>query len=141
MAEWERSPPRIYNVVTGFFPETSPKETWATDPRPLLICGTGQNPDTGMYLCRVAYGTSVKLDRSHSNDLVVSNLSLLNLLCLKKPTRFVISSGKHMVILPWTEEYFRPWTGNRSPVLSRLPDDMQHYVGYILGKLTNLPQF
>ena len=141
MADWERIPPRTYNVVTGFFPETSPKESWETDPRPLLVCGTGQDPVTGMYLCRIAYGTSQHLENSHPNDLVVGNLSMLNLLCLKKPTRFVIFSGQQMVILPWTEEFFRPWTGNRSPVLSRLPKEMQHHVGFVLSALRNLPQF
>ena len=141
MAEWERVPPRVYSVVTGFFPETSPKESWETDPRPLLVCGTAQDPDTNQYFCRVAYGTSKHLDRSHTDDLVVGNLSMLNLLCLKKPTRFVIYSGLQMVIMPWTERFFRPWTGNTSPVLSRLPEDMQRHVGYVLGSLDNLPRF
>lgn len=141
MAEWERNPPRTYNIVTGFFPEVSPKESWATNPRPLLVCGTAQNPDTGMFLCRIAYGTSQQHDEAHQNDLVVANLSMLNLLSLKTPTRFVIHSGKQMVILPWTERFFRPWTGKESPVLSRLPEDMQRHVGFVLGSQDNLPQF
>ena len=46
MALWERTAPRSFSVVTGFFPETSPKATWATNPRPLLVCGTATDPET-----------------------------------------------------------------------------------------------
>ena len=140
MTEWERVPPRIYNIVTGFFLEASPKDSWATNPRPLLVCGTGRNPETGMYLCRIAYGTS-NLSRQHPDDLVVGNLSMLNALCLKKPTRFVINSGSEMNIMPWEPRFFRPWSNYSSPVLSRLPDDMQQHVGFVLGNLSDLPQF
>lgn len=141
MADWEKTQPRLYSVVTGFFPETSPKERWAIDPRPLLVCGTAKDPDTETYFCRVAYGTSQHLDRKRPNDLVVGNMSLLDQLGLKRPTRFVINSGAEMVILPWTEEFFRPWSGYRTPVLSTLPEDMQKHVGYVLSELPDLPQF
>lgn len=138
---WEGTRPRLYSVVTGFFPETSPKDTWATNPRPLLVCGTAEDPETRTYFCRVAYGTSAHLDKGHPNDLVVGNLSMLNGLNLKKPTRFVTHSGRHMVIMPWTYEFFRPWNGLTSPVLSYLPDEMQRFVGHVLAELNDLPQF
>ena len=131
----------MYDVVTGFFPETTPKGTWATDPRPLLVCGRAIDDDTGMIFCRIAYGTSQKLEKAHSNDLVVANVSFLNQLGLKKPTRFVIHTGHQMVILPWIEEFFRPWTGYTSPVLSSLPEEMQRHVGAVLSQLDNLPEF
>lgn len=131
----------MYDIVTGFFPETSPKETWETNPRPLLVCGRAIDDDTGMIFCRIAYGTSQKLDKAHDDDLVIANLSFLNQLGLKTPTRFVIHTGKQMVILPWIEEFFRPWTGYTSPVLSSLPEEMQRHVGAVLGQLDNLPEF
>jgi hypothetical protein len=131
----------MYSVVTGFFPETSPKETWASDPRPLLICGTAKNPETGVFLCRTIYGTSQHLELAKPDDLVVGNLSLLNDLCLKKPTRFVLHSGKQMAIIPWTNEFFRPWSDRRTPVRSILPQDMQRHVAFVLSKLKDLPQF
>lgn len=46
-----------------------------------------------------------------------------------------------MVIMPWTEEFFRPWTGYRSPFLCVLPDEMQKYLGYLFSEMENLPQF
>ena len=46
-----------------------------------------------------------------------------------------------MVILPWIEEFFRPWTGYTSPVLSSLPEEMQRHVGAVLSQLDNLPEF
>jgi len=94
-----------------------------------------------MIFCRIAYGTSQKLEKAHSNDLVVANVSFLNQLGLKKPTRFVIHTGHQMVILPWIEEFFRPWTGYTSPVLSSLPEEMQRHVGAVLSQLDNLPEF
>lgn len=141
MAEWVKRPPYIYDVVTGFSPETAPKGTWATNPRPLLVCGRAVNDETGMVICRIAYGTSQLGRNVHENDLIVGNLSMLNQLNLKNPTRFVIHSGKQMVNVPWTEEFFRPWSGKSSPVLSTLPEEMQRYVGYVLGQLDDLPDY
>lgn len=139
--DWERHRPRLYSVVTGFFPETSPKETWATDPRPLLVCGVAQDNDSGVFFCRVAYGTTQQIDKAHDSDLVVGNMSMLNQLGLKRTTRFVLHSGRQMAILPWTSEFFRPWTGYKSPFLSCLPSDMQRVVGYDLSQLSDLPKF
>lgn len=140
MPSWEATPPSIYCIVTGFFPEASPKDTWATNPRPLLVCGTAIDKDTGMYFCRVAYGTS-RVSRARKDDIIVGNMSALNALGLKTPTRFVISSGAQMAILPWTAEFFHPWTSKSSPILSKLPEDMQRYVGFVLSSLSDLPKF
>ena len=141
MAIWEKTPPRLYNILTGFFPETSPKETWATNPRPLLCCGVAQDMSDGTYAVRVAYGTTQNLGRAHANDLVIGNLGILNQLGLKHPTRFVINSGLEMVCMPWTEEFFQPWSDSSTPIRGRLPEDMQRYVGGILARLPDLPQF
>lgn len=140
MATWQDHAPRIYSVVTGFFPETLPRDTWATNPRPLLVCGTARDPESGMVFCRIAYGTS-KINKGHPDDLVVGNLSILNSLGLKMPTRFVIHSGAQMVIMPWTDEFFRPWSGCRTPVLSVLPEDMQKVVAHVLVRLPDLPAY
>lgn len=141
MAIWETSPPQIYDIVTGFFPETSPKETWATNPRPLLVCGVAQDPKSMMYFCRIAYGTSRNVNEVGNGDLVVGNLSLLNQLNLKRPTKFVLHSGLQMVILPWIPEFFQPWTSYSTPIISRLPQEMQKHVGFELSALGDLPQF
>lgn len=139
--KWEYNHPCMYSVVTGFFPEASPKETWATDPRPLLVCGVAQDPQSKTYFCRVAYGTTKQIDKAKGADLVIGNISLMNQLGLKKCTRFVMHSGKQMAILPWTEEFFRPWTTYKTPVLSVLPKDIQRIVGYDLSLLEDLPKF
>jgi hypothetical protein len=141
MASWEKFPPPLYSIVTGFFPEVSPKQSWATDPRPLLVCGTARDDETGIYFCRIAYGTSSRHDRAHADDLYIANMSLLNQLNLKRPTRFVISVGAQMAILPWTREFFQPWTSYPTPILSHIPEDMEKYVGYTLTELSDLPQF
>lgn len=141
MAEWEKARPRIYNVVTGFFPESSPRATWETNPRPLLVCGVATHEETGRHFCRIAYGTTQHLELAKPTDLVIGNLSELDALGLKYTTRFVTNSGKQMVILPWDEEHFRPWSGKRSPVLGLLPEDMQHFLGRVLTSQLDLPQF
>ena len=140
MPNWERTAPAIYSIVTGFFPEAQPKDTWATNPRPLLVCGTAKDPANGTIFCRVAYCTT-NLDRAHPDDLIIGNLAILDQLNLKYPTRFVIYSGRQMVIMPWTDEFFRPWKNQRTPVLSRLPEDMQRYIGAGLAALPDLPSF
>jgi len=94
-----------------------------------------------MFFCRVAYGTTKQIEKAHEDDLVIGNMSMLDQLGLKRTTRFVIHSGRQMVILPWIAEFFRPWSGYSSPVLSSLPEEMQHYVGGVLGSLDDLPQF
>lgn len=141
MPDWEQVAPSIYSIVTGFFPETSPKEAWATNPRPLLVCGTAKDPANGIVFCRIAYGTTKTLDKADPDDLVIGNLDILNQLNLKHPTRFVISSGRQMVILPWTSEFFRRWSNRRTPILARLPEDMQRHVGAVLAALPDLPSF
>jgi hypothetical protein len=138
---WDANPPQLYDIITGFFPEANPKQTWADNPRPLLCCGVARDPETRVWFVRVAFGTTQNLSKAHPSDLVIGNLTMLNGLCLVKPTRFVINSGDRMVILPWTEEFFRPWAARRTPILSKLPLDMQRYVGNTLARLENLPPF
>lgn len=139
--DWASVPPLNYSIATGFFPEAQPKRTWETNPRPLLICGRAKDAESGMIFCRVAYGTTQKLNRSHDDDLIIANLSMLDQLGLKHPTRFVTHSGRQMAILPWTPEFFSPWSGKNSPVLSVLDEDMQRFVGWVLSGLDDLPQF
>jgi hypothetical protein len=141
MPGWERTTPAIYSIVTGFFPEASPKDTWATNPRPLLVCGTAKDSASGTIFCRIAYGTTKNLDKAHRDDLVIGNLAVLDKLNLKHPTRFVIFSGRQMVIMPWTSEFFRPWSNQKTPILARLPEDIQRYVGAFLAALPDLPSF
>lgn len=140
MPGWEESAPAVYSVVTGFFPEASPKKTWATNPRPLLVCGTAQDPDSKVYFCRIAYG-STQVHKARVDDLLIGNLSILDQLCLKKPTFFRLAPGSEMVILPWTAEFFRPWSNRKTPVLSRLPEDMQNHVTSVIKWLPDLPAF
>lgn len=141
MPSWARTAPSMYSIVTGFFPETSPKGTWETNPRPLLVCGRANNPETGEIFCRVAYGTTKQIEKAHENDLVIGNISLLNQLKLKHTTRFVIHSGRHLAIMPWTDEFFRPWSDVKTPVRSVLPEVMQRFVGTVLAELPDLPAY
>lgn len=46
-----------------------------------------------------------------------------------------------MVIMPWIEGYFQPWSGKPSPVLAPLPEVMQRHVGAVLSQLNDLPEF
>ncbi len=86
-----------------------------------------------MHFCRIAYGTSQAVKPWLEPTLAIGNFSMLNALHLKTPTTFVLK-GSNMIILPWTQEFFRPWRGQKSPYLSILPADMQRYVGAILAE-------
>lgn len=138
MPDWTSAPPRIYSIVTGFFPEAQPKPNWADNPRPLLVTGVFRNKVSGELWVRTAYGTG-EVSKAKGHCLYIGNLSHLNSLNLAKPTAFVLTPGGQHAILPWSEEHFAPWRQFATPVISRLPEEMQEYVATVLARTSNLP--
>lgn len=139
MVDWSQTPPALFSVVTGFFPETRPKHDWATNPRPLLVTGVFRKRNTSEIFVRVAYGTSRTRRIPAPPNLCIANMSCLDALNLARPTTFVISPGSQMVILPWSPEHFRPWRGFAAPVIGVLPNDMVAYVRDVIRHLQDLP--
>lgn len=137
-ADWVAVPPRLYDVVTGFFPEAKPKHNWSENPRPMLVVGVFRGKNSRRILVRVAYGTS-QVGKAQAYDLSIHNLSSLDALNLACPTAFVLTPGSNMAILEWSEVHFSPWQGFSSPIISRLPADMQEYVKEVVSRQPDLP--
>lgn len=138
MPDWIAAHPHSFDIVTGFFPETRPKPTWADNPRPMLVVGVFRSKSSGRVWVRVAYGTS-QVEKVRPPNLIIGNMSHLDALNLPKPTAFVIHPGNQWAIIPWSEEHFAPWSSFATPIISRLPKEMQEYVERTMQGLTGLP--
>lgn len=112
--DWLARPPRAYDIVTGYFPETRSKGG-SPDCRPLLVTQLLQSKATGAVSARVAYGTTkTRFPQLADADLIVQNSSDLDACGLLRPTRFVLDPAQQL-ILPWSTENSEPWTGCRHP--------------------------
>lgn len=121
---WLSSPPSAFDVVTGYFPETKPKEG-GPKLRPLLVTKVLRNRHTGHFACEVAYGTSnLKVGQKLLDDIIIQNIGDLDAIGLLQATRFVLSP-KQRIILPWSTEHFCCWTGYRTPRLGSLTTEYQ----------------
>lgn len=139
MTGWAARPPRVFDVVTGFFPEEKPKINWSTDPRPMLVTGVFQRDD-GLFSIRAAYGsTEVAKVRRRGQVLEIGNASILSSIGLKRPTSFLLSPGSQHMILAWTAARFKPWCGRATPVLGHILPQMEDYVRDIVSHLPDLP--
>ena len=121
---WLSSPPSAFDVVTGYFPETKPKEG-GPKLRPLLVTKVLRNKRSGEFACEVGYGTSnLKVGQRFLDDIIIQNMGDLNTIGLLQATRFVLDP-KQRVILPWSASHFGCWTGYASPRLGTLTTDYQ----------------
>lgn len=133
MPEWVKVPPQAYSIVTGFYPETKPKDG-SPDCRPLLVTQVLQSKQTGKIALRVCYGTTqLKFPQRASIDLIVQNSSDLDACGLLRPTRFVIDPSQQ-VILRWDEVQFKPWSGYTHPRRGMLPLDLQKEYAWLMSQ-------
>ena len=95
--DWVKVPPQAYSVVTGFFPETNPKDG-SPDCRPLLVTQVLQS-QTGATAVRVCYGTTkLRFPQKANVDLIVQNSSDLDECGLLRPTRFVLDPEQQVIL-------------------------------------------
>jgi hypothetical protein len=131
--DWLRRWPEAFAIVTGFFPETKPREGGAMC-RPLLVTQVKRRKSDGSIFLRIAYGTSqVRFPEKANTDLIVQNVSDLDECGLMTPTRFVIEPAQQ-VIRSWDEEHFKPWGGSSTPRRGRLPDHLQHEYAFLMAQ-------
>jgi hypothetical protein len=120
MFHWTLIPPKPLYIVTGYYPEANPKEE--TPPcRPLLVLAVQENTGSGAkFVCTITYGTkNIRTQYATPNDVIIQNVSEMNKLGLKTPTRFIISD-EFIVEMEWREPFFEPWSGKSTPILSDL---------------------
>lgn len=131
--EWVKRRPEAFSIVTGFFPETKPKDGKASC-RPLLITQVLRHKETGQIAMRVAYGTSkIRFPEAANRDLIVQNISDLDACGLMTPTRFVVNP-KNQIVRPWTQDFFRPWGAALSPRRGKLTQDLQHEYAWLMAQ-------
>lgn len=132
---WVHRPPQAYDIVTGFFPETSP-EGGTPKCRPLLVTQTYRvKGGSNRIVLRVAYGTSLKKapHEYDDRDLVIYNSSELNQCGLLTPTRFVCDPSQQ-TLLEWNQENFCTWSGETHPRRGALSNDMQREYAWVMTK-------
>lgn len=114
---WSLIPPKELYIVTGFYPEKNPKEGGPAH-RPLLVLDTHLNIGSGAkFVCLVTYGTkNINSSYGGRNDIIINNLSYMNKIGLKYPTRFMMSEVFH-TYMPWISPYFEPWINYETPML------------------------
>jgi hypothetical protein len=129
--EWVGRWPEAFSIVTGFFPETRPKDG-KLKCRPLLVTQVLRRKSDNQIHLRVAYGTSkLRFPDRAGRDLIVQNISDMNECGLMTPTRFVVAPNDQ-IIRPWTAEHFQPWGASGTPRRGRLPDSLIHEYAWLM---------
>lgn len=91
-----------------------------------------QGKKTGMYACRVAYGTkTLKIVARQHLDLIIQNAVDMAEIGLPCATRFDLDT---LLTLPWTREFFGCWKGYRTPVIGALTDTYIRNYAYFMMK-------
>lgn len=130
---WTLSPPNLFDIVTGFYPESKPV---AGTPalRPCLVTHVYQDTQTGKYACEIVYGTkNLKLLTRKDKDLIVQNFTDMQEVGLPVATRFALDGNKR-VVLEWCELNFKPWSQYRTPKIGRLTDHYQRDYAWLMMK-------
>lgn len=129
--KWVFSPPSLFDIVTGFYPETKP-EPGGPKLRPCLVLQVKQNSNTGQYACKIAYGTkNLKTWLRRDLDVIIQNTSDLDEMGLPMATRFVLDEGA-LITLPWSPERFSCWSGYSSPRIGALSVEYQKEFAFIM---------
>lgn len=122
--EWLLNPPSMFDIVTGYFPETKPKGG-VIKLRPMLVTRVLRHRSTGDWACEVAYGTSVlKTWLRMNDDIIIQNSSDLDSMGLAQATRFVLDPAMRAT-LPWSEAHFGCWSNHKCPKLGTLTVEYQ----------------
>jgi len=120
------------DIVSAYFPETKPKG--ALRLRPCLVIRVYHNPEDGLFMCELAFGTkNLKTWSRIGQDVIIQNNNDLNECGLAVATRFDMDPANR-VPLPWNNLFFGCWTGNATPRIGSLPTDYQKDVAFILMK-------
>ena len=117
--DWTLSPPNLFDIVTGFYPETKPTAGTPAH-RPCLVTHVYQDQELGGFACEIAYGTkNLKTVARRDKDIIIQNSSHLDEIGLPMATRFQLDLDCR-VVLEWSLANFKPWPGYRTPRIGQL---------------------
>lgn len=127
---WVGNPPARFDIVTTYFPERTSPEKPGLKLRPGLVVSVLKGKQTGRFACRIAFGTkNLKIiDRSHL-DVIVQKAEHLPILGLHRATRFDLD---HIVMLPWSREFFGCWSGNPTPRIGAFTESYIKEFAYLM---------
>jgi hypothetical protein len=130
--EWVGGPPNLFDIVTGYYPESKPKAGTPAH-RPCLITAVYRNEETGQHACEIAYGTkSLKQHNRQGLDVIVVNSADLDAMGLPMATRFNLDADKRVTLL-WASENFQPWTGYSTPKIGALLLEYQKEYAWLMA--------
>lgn len=131
--EWTKSPPNLFDIVAGFYPESMPSAVTPAH-RPCLVTAVYVNEETGGFACEIAYGTKrLRLMQRQDKDLIIQNSSDLDEIGLPMATRFDLDR-KNRVVLEWNPENFKPWSGYKTPRIGALTLPYQKDYAWLMLK-------
>lgn len=130
---WARSAPSIFDIVTGYYPESKPKAGTPAH-RPCLITKVFQDEETGLYAVEIIYGTkNLKSLTRRDKDIIIQNCADLDEMGLPVATRFMMDPDCR-VVLEWLPPNFEPWSGYKSPKLGHLLLDYEKEYAWLMAK-------
>jgi len=131
--KWTLSPPNLFDIVAGYYPESKPKAGTPAH-RPCLITAVYQDTEGGTYACEVAFGTkSLKSHQRAGLDIIIANSTDIDAMGLHMATRFDLDM-RNRVVMEWKNDNFQPWKGYNSPRIGALTLEYQKEYAWIMAK-------
>lgn len=133
LPKWALSPPNLFDIVTGYYPESKPKAGTPAH-RPCLVTAVYEDTESGGYACEVTFGTkSLKTHQRAELDIIIINSSDLDAMGLPMATRFDLDACNR-IVMEWNVKNFKPWRGYVSPKIGALILDYQKEYAWIMAK-------
>lgn len=125
---WVTQHPSVFDIVTGFFPETKPKAELRL--RPCLVIKVLRKKDSGEIACLCSFGTSnLKTAQRSAIDLIIQNATDMAEMGLPMATRFDLDP-RNQAVMYWSEKFFGCWQGYNHPKLGALTTTYQKEFAY-----------
>lgn len=129
--KWTTSPPSLFDIVTGFYPESNPKGSGPAL-RPCLVTRVLRSRQSGKIACEIAYGTkNLKTWVRGNDDIIIQNSLHLDEIGLPFATRFNLDDNMR-IILYWEPPHFDCWSGYSSPKIGHLTEEYQKEYAWIM---------
>lgn len=133
LPKWAFSPPTLFDIVVGYYPESKPKAGTPAH-RPCLVTHVYQDALTGEFACEIAYGTKhLKTVARIDRDIIIQNYSDLDAMGLPVATRFNLDL-ECRVVLEWKPPNFKPWSGHKTPRIGALTLQYQKDYAWIMAR-------
>ena len=130
---WAVSPPNLFDIVVGFYPESQPKAGTPAH-RPCLVTAVYADEAKAVFACEIAFGTKRLKTLSRGDiDLIIQNSTDLDEMGLAVATRFDLDSATR-VVLEWNDTNFKPWTGYNTPKIGALTLPYQKDYVWLMAK-------